>query len=107
MPNQYKLWQATYHGHRVRVRCRIRVPLHRHLAGRTSIRTIIAGLARLVRAHGPAAVLFTRRDGYQASIGRKRAGRAPLRMHIRPPVVTVVVLTAVVMLGGLDGDGAQ
>ena len=34
--------KTTYHRHRVRVRSSLGVPLHRHLAGRTRIRAIIA-----------------------------------------------------------------
>lgn len=98
--------KSTYHRQRRGIRGCFRVPLHRHLAGRASVWAITARLARLIRAHGPAAVHGTWGDGHQASITGKLALAASLLVHTLL-VVMAVMQTAVVVLRGLGGDGAK
>jgi len=64
---------STYHGQRVGVGGGQRVPLHGDLTGRTGIGAVVAGLAGLVRAHGPTGILLIGGDGNQASISRELA----------------------------------
>lgn len=97
---------TTYHRQRRGIRSRFRVPLHRHLAGRTSVGAIVARLARLIRAHGPATVHGAWGDGHQASITGKLALAASLLVHILLVMMTVVQM-AVVVLRGLGGDGTK
>jgi hypothetical protein len=59
---------ATYHGHGVRVGSGLGIPLHGDLTGRTGVRAVVTGLARLVGAHGPAGVLLIGSDRDEAGI---------------------------------------
>lgn len=65
--------RTTYHRHGVAVRGSLGIPLHGDLTGRAGIGTVVAGLAGLVRAHGPTRVLLIGGDSNQTSIARELA----------------------------------
>jgi hypothetical protein len=60
---------VTYHGHGVRIGSGLGIPLHRDLTSRAGVRAVVAGLARLVRAHGPTGVLLIGSDRDETGVG--------------------------------------
>lgn len=71
----------TYHGHRVLVISGLGVPLHRDLAGGASVGTVVAGLARLVGAHGPTGVLLVGSNSDKTSLAWELALAALLHQN--------------------------
>lgn len=69
---------ATYHGHGVGVGGGLGIPLHGDLTSRTGVGAVVAGLARLVGAHGPTGVFQIGSDGDEAGIGWELALAATL-----------------------------
>lgn len=53
-----------------------------HLTRRTGVRAVHAGLAGLVRRHGPAGVLFVRGNSYKAGVGGECALATALDVSI-------------------------
>ena len=76
----------TYHGLRIRVRGRIRIPLRHHLAGRACIWAISTGFAALIRTHRPSSILILGRHSNQACVGRKLTFTRPRLQRDYTPV---------------------